>query len=94
MVAIGRTLMADARLVMLETPSLGPAPLVVGGLGDVLRRIRDTIGAAILRVAQNVNLALSAGSRGYALQSSRLICEGEPEGLAVGGTRPAYLGAG
>ena len=93
MVVVGRALMAKARLIMLDEPSLGLAPMLVDNLGDTLRRIRNDLGTSILIVEQNVNLALGIGSRGYMLQSGRLIGEGEPDELR-GRLREAYLGAG
>jgi branched-chain amino acid transport system ATP-binding protein len=92
MVAIGRALMAKARLIMLDEPSLGLAPMLVDNLGEVLRQIRDTLGTAILIVEQNVNLALGVGLRGYMLQTGRLIGEGTPNELR-GRLREAYLGS-
>lgn len=93
MVAVGRALMAKAKLIMLDEPSLGLAPMLVDGLGDTLRQIRDDLGTSILIVEQNVNLALGVGTRGYMLQSGRLVGEGTPDELR-GRLREAYLGAG
>ena len=93
MVAIGRALMTNAKLIMLDEPSLGLAPMLVDELGRVLCNIRDTLGTSILLVEQNVNLALSVGTRGYMLQLGHVIGEGGPEEV-----RPqlleAYLGTG
>jgi branched-chain amino acid transport system ATP-binding protein len=91
MVAVGRALMAKARLIMLDEPSLGLAPMLIDNLGDTLRRIRDDLGTAILIVEQNVNLGLGVGTRGYMLQTSRVIGEGSPDELR-GRVRDAYLG--
>lgn len=92
MVAIGRALMGNAKLIMLDEPSLGLAPTLVDGLGQTLRRVRDELGTAVLIVEQNVDLAFSVGTRGYMLRTGRLIGEGCPEDLR-GELRKGYLGA-
>jgi branched-chain amino acid transport system ATP-binding protein len=91
MVAIGRALMGNARLVMLDEPSLGLAPTLVDSLRRTLCRVRDELGTAVLLVEQNVDLALSVGTRGYMLRTGRLIGEGGPEDLR-GELRRGYLG--
>lgn len=91
MVAIGRALMGDARLIMLDEPSLGLAPTLVDSLRRTLCRIRDELGTAVLLVEQNVDLALSVGTRGYMLRTGRLLGEGGPEDLR-GELRRGYLG--
>jgi branched-chain amino acid transport system ATP-binding protein len=92
MVAIGRALMSDAKLIMLDEPSLGLAPALVENLGRTLRRVRDELGTAVLIVEQNVDLAFSVGTRGYMLAAGRLIGEGGPDDLR-GELRRGYLGA-
>jgi branched-chain amino acid transport system ATP-binding protein len=92
MVAIGRALMGNAKLIMLDEPSLGLAPALVDNLGRTLRRVRDELGTAVLLVEQNVDLAFSVGTRGYMLRTGRLIGEGGPEDLR-GELRRGYLGA-
>ena len=69
MVAIGRALMGNAKLIMLDEPSLGLAPALVDNLGRTLRRVRDELGTAVLIVEQNVQLAFSVGTRGYMLRT-------------------------
>jgi branched-chain amino acid transport system ATP-binding protein len=91
MVAIGRALMGNAKLIMLDEPSLGLAPALVDNLGRTLRRVRDELGTAVLLVEQNVELAFSVGTRGYMLRTGRLIGEGGPEDLR-GELRRGYLG--
>ena len=92
MVAIGRALMLDAHLIMLDEPSLGLAPMLVDNLAVVLRQIRDNFGTGILIVEQNGRVALSIGTRGYILQSGRVIGEGTPDELR-GRLREALLGS-
>jgi branched-chain amino acid transport system ATP-binding protein len=91
MVAVGRALMTRASLIMLDEPSLGLAPMLVDQLGENLCQIRDEFKVAVLIVEQNINLALSVGTRGYVLRSGRVINEGRPEELR-GQLRDAYLG--
>ena len=92
MVAIGRALMGNAKLIMLDEPSLGLAPALVENLGRTLRRVRDELGTAVLIVEQNVELAFSVGTRGYMLRTGQLIGEGGPDDLR-GELRRGYLGA-
>jgi branched-chain amino acid transport system ATP-binding protein len=91
MVAIGRALMSEAKLIMLDEPSLGLAPALVDNLRRTLCRVRDESGTAVLIVEQNVDLAFSVGTRGYMLRTGRLLGEGGPEDLR-GELRRGYLG--
>jgi branched-chain amino acid transport system ATP-binding protein len=76
MVAIARGLMARPRLLMIDEPFLGLAPLVVQDLASLIRRIRDQEGIGILFIEQNVELALRLADRGYILESGRTILDG------------------
>src|SRR6266545_102205 len=76
MVAIARGLMARPRLLMIDEPFLGLAPLVVAQIGGLLRRIRDEQGVALVFIEQNVELALRLADRGYVLESGRTILTG------------------
>ncbi len=76
MLAIGRGLMAKPRLLCMDEPSLGLAPIVVAQLGEVIKDINSK-GVSVLLVEQNVNLALGVASRGYALQVGRVVLEGD-----------------
>jgi branched-chain amino acid transport system ATP-binding protein len=92
MVAIARGLMARPRLLMLDEPSLGLAPLVVQQVFNVIRRIREG-GTTVLLVEQNANMALRVADRGYVLETGRLVVEGEPARLRDNDdVRAAYLG--
>lgn len=92
MVAIGRALMSRPKLLMLDEPSLGIAPLVVRRLFEALRTIRDR-GTTILLVEQNLRLALEFADRGYVLQTGRVVLSGDAdELLASDDVRTAYLG--
>jgi branched-chain amino acid transport system ATP-binding protein len=76
MVAIGRGLMARPRFLLVDEPTLGLAPRVVAEILDVLRRINRDEGITVLFIEQNVELALSVASRGYILESGRVLLDG------------------
>jgi branched-chain amino acid transport system ATP-binding protein len=94
MVAIGRALMAGPRLLLLDEPSLGLAPLVVDALFRVIEDLHRG-GVGILLVEQNVARALAVASRAYVLAEGRIVASGRPaELLAQPHIRSAYLGVG
>lgn len=92
MVAIGRALMLAPRLLLLDEPSHGLAPKVVDELHDTFLAISRS-GTGILLVEQNTSLALSVASRGYVLESGRIVLEGTSAELSGNdAVRSAYLG--
>lgn len=92
MVAIGRTMMSRPKLLLLDEPSLGLAPLVVSGIFQTIRLLRDR-GTTILLVEQNAKAALRVADRGYVLETGRIILEGETEDLLNNKeVQRAYLG--
>ena len=92
MVAIGRGLMARPKLLMMDEPSLGLAPLMVAELVPVIKRINQR-GISVLLVEQNVSLAMGVASRGYALQVGKIVLEGDIEKFKTSEiVRAAYLG--
>jgi branched-chain amino acid transport system ATP-binding protein len=92
MLAIGRGLMAGPRLLMLDEPSLGLAPLMVDTLFDAIRTI-SARGVTILLVEQNVQRALTLAHRGYVLENGEIRLQGPgPALLADPDVRRAYLG--
>ena len=92
MVALGRALMADPRLLILDEPSLGLAPRVVASIIDVLGEINRR-GVSILLVEQNVQTALRLADRAYILERGRIAREGNAAALANDlDVRRAYLG--
>jgi branched-chain amino acid transport system ATP-binding protein len=92
MVAIGRALMAQPRLLLLDEPSLGVAPLVVHDIAQALRRIAAA-GAAVLLVTQDTALALAVSDHAYLLETGRTSADGPTrELLADARVRAAYLG--
>jgi branched-chain amino acid transport system ATP-binding protein len=92
MVAIARGLMAQPKLLLLDEPSLGLAPLIVQQVFQIIAGIRGQ-GTTVLLVEQNAHMALSIADRGYVLETGRLVAEGNPEALWNNGeVRAAYLG--
>jgi branched-chain amino acid transport system ATP-binding protein len=93
MLAIGRALLSRPKLLLLDEPSLGLAPLLVRDIFCNLQRIRDT-GVTILLVEQNAHLALEIADRAYVLETGRVVMEG-PSAEIAGNPRvkEAYLGA-
>lgn len=94
MVAIGRALMAQPRLLMLDEPSLGLAPLVVRDIMRGLRTLREA-GVTILLVEQDAHAALAVADRAYVLEGGRVVAEGASRTLRHDpAIRAAYLGVG
>ena len=92
MLAVGRALMAKPRLMMMDEPSLGLAPIVVKGIFDIIRRINDQ-GVTILLIEQNANMALQAAHTAYVLETGRITMTGTgAELLADERIKEAYLG--
>ena len=92
MLAIGRALMAEPRLLLLDEPSMGLAPRLVAEIFGCLRALRaaDT---AILLVEQNARAALAIADRAYVLETGRIVLAGTGQALAAdAGVRAAYLG--
>ena len=95
MLAIGRALMSRPRLLLLDEPSLGLAPLVVRQIFAAIRDLNAQTGLTVLLVEQNANLALRLAHRGYVLVNGRIAMEGTgAELLARPEVRDAYLGGG
>ncbi len=93
MLAIGRALMSRPRLLLLDEPSLGLAPLVIAQIFEVLEEIRRA-GTTIFLVEQNAHRALQLADRAYVLENGRIVMSGEGrELLANDEVRRAYLGA-
>jgi branched-chain amino acid transport system ATP-binding protein len=92
MLAIARGLMAKPKLLLLDEPSLGLAPIIVQQVYKVIADIRRQ-GTTVLLVEQNANMALSVADRGYVLETGRLAMQGKPEMLWDNeDVRTAYLG--
>jgi branched-chain amino acid transport system ATP-binding protein len=94
MLAIGRALMARPKLLLLDEPSLGLAPLIVSRIFEVIRELNQK-GATILLVEQNARMALKAAHRGYVLETGTISMAGEADKLLSDPRiRAAYLGDG
>ncbi len=92
MVAIGRALMANPRLLILDEPSLGLAPIMVAAVYDAIRRLSQA-GLTILLVEQNAGYALQAAHHAYVLENGRVVLEGSAESLSRNeDIREFYLG--
>ncbi|HKG11649.1 MAG TPA: ABC transporter ATP-binding protein [Gaiellaceae bacterium] len=92
MVAMGRALMSQPKLLLMDEPSMGLAPILVERNFDIIRQVHES-GVAVLVVEQNANVSLSIADRGYVLQTGRVVLAGAAqELLADEGLRKAYLG--
>jgi branched-chain amino acid transport system ATP-binding protein len=93
MLSIGRALMARPRVLLLDEPSLGLAPVLVAQIMSMIRRLAETLGLTVLLVEQNARSALSIASRGVVLNLGRVVAEQEPAKLAADDRLlHAYLG--
>nr|WP_315507964.1 ABC transporter ATP-binding protein [Pyramidobacter piscolens] len=92
MLAMGRALMSRPKLLMLDEPSMGLAPILVEAIFDIIGNLHAN-GATILLVEQNARMALSIADRGYVLETGRIVTAGtERELLASPAIKKAYLG--
>ncbi len=92
MLAVARALMSKPKVLMMDEPSLGLAPLVVQGIFDIIREINKQ-GVTVLLIEQNANMALKIADYGYVLQTGNIIMEGTgAELLENEDVRRAYLG--
>ena len=92
MLAMGRGLMANPRLLLLDEPSMGLAPLLVKQIFEVIQEINQQ-GVSILLVEQNAHMALSIADRGYVLETGKVVLSGEVEALVENPlVKEAYLG--
>ena len=93
MLAIGRALMSKPRLLLLDEPTLGLAPLVIAQIFDIIQMIRAA-GVTVFLVEQNANRALQIADRGYVLENGRVVLEDTGANLLANAeVRKAYLGA-
>ncbi|MGD8397933.1 MAG: ABC transporter ATP-binding protein [Anaerolineae bacterium] len=92
MLAIGRSLMAEPRLLLLDEPSMGLAPILVETIFDTIREI-NSLGTTVLLVEQNASMALSIARRGYVLETGEIVLRDSATALQANEmVRKAYLG--
>lgn len=92
MLAMGRGLMSSPKLLMLDEPSMGLAPILVEQIFDIIKRLHQA-GTTILLVEQNAQMALSVADRGYVLETGRIVATGTgQELLRDAAVKKAYLG--
>lgn len=93
MLAIGRSLMAEPRIILLDEPSLGLAPLLVQDIFAIIDRINREQGTTMLVVEQNANIALKISDYAYIMENGRIVLDGTPEELMNNAdVREFYLG--
>lgn len=93
MLAIARALMARPRLLLLDEPSMGLAPLIVRQIFDIIKKVNEESGTTIFLVEQNANLALKIGHRGYVMENGRIVLTDTCDKLlADEKVKQAYLG--
>jgi len=92
MVAMGRALMARPKLMLMDEPSMGLAPILVERSFEIIQRVNDS-GVAMLVAEQNANVSRSIAARGYVLSTGRIVLEGKAADLLENeDLRKAYLG--
>ncbi|MGG4774526.1 ABC transporter ATP-binding protein [Paenalcaligenes sp. Me52] len=93
MLAIGRALMSKPRLLLLDEPTLGLAPLIIAQIFDIIRTIREE-GVTVFLVEQNANKALQVADRGYVIETGKVVMQDTGANLLANpDVRKAYLGA-
>ena len=92
MLAIGRAMMSKPRMILLDEPSLGLAPIIIQQIFDIIEQLRNE-GVTIFLVEQNANQALRIADRGYVLENGRVVLSDTGDALLTNeAVRQAYLG--
>jgi len=92
MLAIGRALMSKPRMLFLDEPSLGLAPIIINQIFDIIQRLREE-GMTIFLIEQNANKSLQLADRGYVLENGKIVLEDTGDNLLVNeNVKKAYLG--
>jgi branched-chain amino acid transport system ATP-binding protein len=92
MLAIGRAILSQPKLLLLDEPSMGLAPIIVQGIFEIIKKLSQD-GVTILLVEQNAKLALEISHRGYVMESGRITLSGDAASLlADERVKNAYLG--
>ena len=93
MLAVGRALMSRPKLIMMDEPSLGLAPIIVKGIFDIIKEI-NRMGVTVLLIEQNANMALKIADVGYVLETGRITLTGSGQELLRNeDVKKAYLGS-
>lgn len=93
MMVIGRAIMAEPRLMLLDEPSLGLAPLLVQEIFEIIKQINEESGVSMLLVEQNANVALQIASYAYVMETGRIVLDGPADQLAENADiKEFYLG--
>lgn len=93
MLAIGRALMGDPNLIMMDEPSLGLAPIIINHLYEIITKLKDEQHNNILLAEQNATKALRIADRGYVFEKGRIVIQGTNQELIENDmVRQAYLG--
>ena len=95
MVAIGRAMMADPRMILLDEPSMGLAPQIVEEIFEIVRELNEKEGVSFLLAEQNTNVALKYAHYGYILENGRVVMDGSADDLRSNeDVKEFYLGLG
>ena len=95
MLAIGRALMADPRLILMDEPSMGLSPMLVGEVFGIIQKLNSELGITILLVEQNARMALAVANYGYVMEQGKVVLDGAVEELRENeDVKEFYLGAG
>ena len=95
MLAIGRSLMARPKLILMDEPSMGLSPLLVQEVFEIIKRLNADLGVTILLVEQNASMALKAASYGYIMEQGKVVLDGTAEELRNNeDVKEFYLGTG
>jgi branched-chain amino acid transport system ATP-binding protein len=93
MLAIGRGLMSNPKIILLDEPSMGLAPIIVNEILENLKVIKEELGAMVILVEQNVKAALKVADRAYVIDQGRIILQGTNEEISTNSqVMSAYLG--
>ena len=93
MLAVARSLMSKPKIMMLDEPSLGLAPIIVREIFSIIQRINEAHGTTILLIEQNANMALKVAHQAYVMETGRITLSGSgAELLANDEIQAAYLG--
>ena len=95
MLAIGRALMANPKIILMDEPSMGLSPLLVKEVFGIIERLNKDLGITILLVEQNARLALNISSRAYIMENGKIVLEGLSKDLSNNeDVKEFYLGGG